>query len=141
MSFTGELTDELDSGDYITEFVSGGPKNYAYTTFKGKQTCKIRGFSLNYQNSKLLNFESVSDCVANIDPNHPQTHKSIKRKRTDTDDEEEPQAKIIATHNPSKITRDKYDHIIFNKSETKKYRVVYDKRVVLSNFDTVPFGY
>ena len=27
--YLGELTDEVD-GDYITTFVSGGPKNYAY---------------------------------------------------------------------------------------------------------------
>ena len=29
--YLGDLTDELD-GDYITEFMSGGPKNYAYVT-------------------------------------------------------------------------------------------------------------
>ena len=27
--YLGDLTDELDPGDYITTFVSGGPKNYA----------------------------------------------------------------------------------------------------------------
>ncbi|XP_053380065.1 uncharacterized protein LOC128548714 [Mercenaria mercenaria] len=38
--YLGELTDELDGGEYIVEFVSGGPKNYAYKTSKNKETCK-----------------------------------------------------------------------------------------------------
>ena len=28
--FPGELTNELKKGEHIVEFVSGGPKNYAY---------------------------------------------------------------------------------------------------------------
>ena len=32
--YLGDLTDELD-GDYITTFISGGPKNYAYITNNG----------------------------------------------------------------------------------------------------------
>ena len=38
-SFLGELTNELKKK--ITEFVSGGPKNYAYKTFLGEQVCKV----------------------------------------------------------------------------------------------------
>lgn len=34
--FLGNMTNELDDGDHITEFVSGGPKNYGYTTAQGK---------------------------------------------------------------------------------------------------------
>ena len=34
-NYLGDLTDELN-GDYITSFVSGGPKNYAYRTKKGE---------------------------------------------------------------------------------------------------------
>ena len=43
--YLGDLTDELD-GDYITTFVSGGPKNYAYVTNNGKSVTKIRGITL-----------------------------------------------------------------------------------------------
>ena len=56
--YLGELTDEL-KGEHIVEFVSGGPNNYAYKTNKNKETCKVRGFTLNYTNSQLINFESV----------------------------------------------------------------------------------
>ena len=36
-NYLGDLTDELDAGDYITSFVSGGPKNYAYRTREGRR--------------------------------------------------------------------------------------------------------
>ena len=39
--YLGDMTDELD-GDVIVEFVSGGPKNYAYQTERGKTECKVR---------------------------------------------------------------------------------------------------
>lgn len=60
--FLGDLTDELD-GDVITEFVSTGPKSYAYKTKKGKYTTKIKGFTLNYEASQLLNFETLKKIV------------------------------------------------------------------------------
>lgn len=51
-NYLGELTNEISSeDDFITEFVSGGPKNYAYTTVSGKEECKVRGFTLNWKNS------------------------------------------------------------------------------------------
>ena len=45
--FLGNMTNELDDGDFITEFTSGGLKNYGYKTQQGKVCCKVRGFSLN----------------------------------------------------------------------------------------------
>jgi len=52
------MKDELD-GDVITEFVSGGAKNYAYNTRDGKTECKVRGFTLNVRGSAVLNFETM----------------------------------------------------------------------------------
>lgn len=43
--------------------MSGGPKNYALRTIQGEQICRIRGFSLNYQNAQILNFHSMLDIV------------------------------------------------------------------------------
>lgn len=61
--YLGELTNKLASPDnYIIEFVSGGPKNYALRTIQGEQICRIRGFSLNYQNAQILNFHSILGC-------------------------------------------------------------------------------
>ena len=51
----GDLTDELDEGDYIVKWRGTGPKSYAYETCKGKIECKVKGFTLNYQNSMKIN--------------------------------------------------------------------------------------
>lgn len=137
-AYLGDLTDEL-SGDYIAEFVSGGPKNYAYRTSGGKYVCKIKGFNLNFSNSKSLNFETVKEMVSNIDPQNPTT---FSRKRKSVEDLN-PRAKqrVITTIIPSKICRNKETAIIYNKVEKKDYRVVYTKRVIKENLDTVPYGY
>ncbi|XP_052760046.1 uncharacterized protein LOC128202914 [Mya arenaria] len=51
--YPGELTDELSEGEHIVEFVSGGLKNYAYKTNTNKETCKVRGFTLNQSNDQF----------------------------------------------------------------------------------------
>ena len=53
-NYLGDLTDELDR-DYITTFVSGGPKNYAYHTAGGKSETKVRGITLNHTTLQKIN--------------------------------------------------------------------------------------
>ena len=60
--FWGDITDELD-GDVITEFVSGGAKNYGYQTRGGKVVCKVRSFTLNVRGSAILNFRTMKENV------------------------------------------------------------------------------
>ena len=60
--YLGDMTDELD-GDTITEFVSGGAKNYGYRTAGGKTECKVRGFILNVRGKMVLNFTSMKDHI------------------------------------------------------------------------------
>jgi len=115
--FLGELTNELEGDDYIVEFVSGGPKNYAYHTNKNKETCKVRGFSLNYTNSQLINFDAIKAIVTGSTQQH------------------------VTLTNPSKISREKRKRILYNQIENKKYQMVYSKRVILPNMDTRPYGY
>ena len=57
--YLGELTNELDSDDHIITFVSAGPKNYAYKTYKGKIVCKLRGFTLNVRTTEKVNFHTM----------------------------------------------------------------------------------
>jgi len=49
--YLGDLTNKIDEsdGNFIVEFVSAGPKNYAYKTEtdKGVTKCTIKGFTLN----------------------------------------------------------------------------------------------
>ncbi|KAG5861794.1 hypothetical protein JTB14_003485 [Gonioctena quinquepunctata] len=89
--FLGEMTDELDSygaGSYITEFVSGGPKNYAYTVYSPtkneyNQVCKVKGFMLNYQAIQLVNFDSMKRMILNTEePSIPILSKNIRRTAT-----------------------------------------------------------
>ena len=118
--YLGDLTDELD-GDYITEFMSGGPKNYAYVTNNDKRVTKIRGITLDYATSKKLNFEAMCSLLrlylkCGVDGR-------------------------VAADNPYKITRDKKNKKIATKSMSKDYQIVYNKRVVTENYGTVPYGY
>ena len=42
----GDVTNELDEGDWIKEFVSAGVKNYGYRTRLGHVCTKVKGFSI-----------------------------------------------------------------------------------------------
>ena len=61
--YLGEFTSELDADDYIEEFVSGGPKNYGYTTKNGHVECKVRGFRLNWEGKTQLNYNVMRQNV------------------------------------------------------------------------------
>ena len=54
--YLGELTDEL-GGDYITTFISGGPKNYCYRTNTNKVETKIRGITLDCTARQKVNYD------------------------------------------------------------------------------------
>lgn len=117
----GQLTSELDTGDHITHFVSGGPKNYAYKTMKNKTCVKVKGLSLTHETAKLVNFDSMLELVTT----HVQNGDS----------------KFIETINPHKIKRCKKTCEITTQQETKRYRCVYTKRQLCDNYDTLPYGY
>ena len=123
----GQLTSEVEQG-FITHFTSAGPKNYGYCTNQTMQdengtavaetVTKCKGFTLNYSNSKAINFSSMVDLVTNFK-----------------------EGRRIATNNPHKICRDKRTSSVFTKSETKNYGMVYTKRRIINDYDTEPFGY
>ena len=119
--YLGDLTDELDAGDYITTFISGGPKNYAYITNNGKSETKIRGITLNYAATKKINL----DVMRHLVHSHVNCHTEEK----------------VTVDIPFKITRDKKEKNIVTKRMKKDYRVVYNKRVITENYGTLPYGY
>ena len=119
-NYLGDLTDELN-GDYITSFVSGGPKNYAYRTKNGKTDTKIRGITLDYAATGKLNHAVVRALV----------HLRVNC---------ETEAKVTVDM-PFKITRDKKEKNIVTKKMKKDYRLVYDKRVITENYETLPYGF
>ena len=119
-NYLGDLTDELD-GDYITTFISGGPKNYAYVTNNRKSLTKIRGITLDYAATGKLN-PGVMRGLVHL---HVNCHTEAK----------------VTVDIPFKITRDKKEKKIITKRMKKDYRVVYNKRVITENYGTVPYGY
>ena len=119
--YLGDLTDELDPGDYITTFISGGPKNYAYITNNGKSQTKIRGITLDYAATKKINL----DVMRHLVHSHVNCHTEEK----------------VTVDIPFKITRDKKEKNIVTKRMKKDYRIVYNKRVITENYGTLPYGY
>ena len=129
-AYLGDLTDELNSGDvcglpqedYITEFVSGGPKCYAYNTKQGKTTVKCKGVTLNARNAAVVTPESLAKLV----------HAFVANQNTDTP----PLMTVYET-----IRRDKKHFHLKNDTVLKKVRVVYNKRRLLPDYTTLPYGY
>lgn len=117
-NYLGDWTSEIsaEEGYYIDEFVSAGPKNYAYKTKNGQTDCTIKGFTLNYITSLSITFDSIKDIVCN---------------NRDT--------KIIAKQLEFKAS--KKDYSISTSVKDKKYGFVYDKRVLFEDLTTLPYGY
>ena len=58
----GDMTDKL-SGKEITNFVSTSPKSYSFKYGDNEEKTAIRGFTLNHENSSILNQDSLSKIV------------------------------------------------------------------------------
>ena len=120
--FVGDMTNELESygpGSYISNFVSGGPKNYSfkiYSTKKQKEEiiCKVKGICLNYAASKLVNFDTIKKMVLQKSDPVPIVSKNIRRTK---------------------------QHEVITKEEIKLYKPNSTKRKFLSDGSSVPYGY
>jgi len=118
--YLGWLKDELD-GEHITEFCTGGPKNYGYKTSNNKTKCVVKGFSLNYENSKKINLHTMIDMV-----------KSEKQKYGKDN--------TIVLENQFGIVRRRGE--VYTEYTSKKYSFVFDKRVIdWETYNTYPYGY
>lgn len=123
-NFLGDFEPELPENDHIVEFVSAGPKNYAYTTLSGKQCCKVRGFTLNTRGSRVLHFESMKQLIQRV-----------------VSEEEEEDASLTLK-NPHKLIRNQQLKKIQTVKQDKQYRLVYDKRVIdFESLCSFPYGY
>lgn len=121
--YLGEMKNELEPGDVITEFISGGAKNYGYKTHAGKVECKVRGFTLNVRGSAVLNFETMKQNILS-ELYHPQD-----------------QRRTINIVNPSHFKRDLEQKQIQLVPQIKQYGLVFDKRVLNTNAMSYPYGY
>lgn len=123
---TDELEKDYGKGSFITRFVSGGPKNYAYEIFSTKtgktsQNCKVRGITLTANIAEKVNFETMKKMVHCFDPTAEANESITVWKEHD----------IVRKH----IGK------IMSKTTKKTYRIVYDKRVIRDGYITIPYGY
>ena len=113
----GNMTDEL-SGKTISSFVSTGPKSYSFKYGDNEQKSAIKGFTLNHENSSILNHDSM--------------RKIVKK-----------QIRELTIVNENKITR--HNREIVNKYCEKVFKFGYNKRVIKqvdeNHIDTLPYGY
>ena len=121
--YLGDMTDELD-GDTITEFVSGGAKNYGYTTSSGKTECKVRGFTLNVRGSAVLNYQSMKNNILS------ELEAPLEERRN------------LLVSIPNHFHRDNTNKRIRLTERVKRYGLVFDKRVIdpLSKV-SLPYGF
>lgn len=110
----GDWTDEL-TGDYIEKWLCTGPKSYSYETHKGKKCTKVKGFSLHHANAQKINGEALEKLI-----DREITHVTIE---------------------DNQITRDKITKELVNKLQTKTLSFNFDKRLINSDYSTVPYGY
>ena len=116
--YLGGMTDECP-GDSIECSLFGGAKNYALKMASGKTMCKIRGFSLNYRTSQRINFDSMKEIMLAPD----------RFERT------------VNTEEPHALLKRGTGAPIYTKPRAKCYRFVFDKRRILNDVETKPFGY
>ena len=94
-------------------------------TKKGKQECKVRGISLNSEGSKQLNYEVLRQNVLD------EIQEPLQTGARQTD--------VVK---PYHIVRHSKDYALETVPQTKKYQLVFNKRVIdPSNFMTYPYGY
>ena len=123
---TSELAEYGDDA-YIEEFVSGGPKHYAYRVRKGDgstvEKIKIRGFTINHSTAALLNMSALKEKVFDF------------VQAIDTEDSEENYAIV----EQPRIGRTEARQVV-TREGVKKHRIVYNKRWVKRDFTTNPYG-
>ena len=76
----------------------------------------VKGFALNHTSSQVVNYDSIKEIVT-----------------------QEPDKKLEVEQ--LKFSRDKLNWNITTDVVNKLYGMTYDKRVLIDNFETVPYGF
>jgi len=119
-SYLGQLTSELATGVGISIFVSSGPKSYGIAMTNGHTCLKAKGITLNPDNAQIVTLQSLIGLVCAYVENG------------DT--------KVLEPQS-STITRDKTHFTLRNRTIVKRLKIVYDKRIILPDYRTLPYGY
>ena len=117
--FLGDLKDEYPHKELI-QYVGLGAKNYAIRFADGTSECKVRGFTLNYQTSKLIDFDTMVEMLREGVGN-----------------------KTVMTAHPNAIVRGGQVIVgnMYTRPQEKSYRMVYKRRILPDGVSTVPLGW
>ncbi|PIC13628.1 hypothetical protein B9Z55_027722 [Caenorhabditis nigoni] len=120
--YLGQLTNELSG--VMSEFVTLGPKTYAYkeTLSNGEEkvVVKAKGITINSEVEKKLNFERMKAMMQEV----------LQQVAPRT-------ALLLPQH---VMTRDK-DHRVYSRNIVKTFKYTFNKRRLLSDGTTLPFGF
>ncbi|CAL2039315.1 unnamed protein product [Caenorhabditis brenneri] len=121
-AYLGQLTDEVDGT--MTDFVSLGPKTYCYKEMLGADKEKIvrkaKGICLNTQADKLISFEAMKKMV-----------EEVLRNEAERTVQQIPQFTMKRDHN----------HRVYSCDIKKSFKYTFNKRIVLNDGSTLPYGY
>jgi hypothetical protein len=112
----GDLVNELEEGEWIVEWVSLGPKNYSFLTNFNRQVITVKGFRMDQNVKKKINFESMKNLILNY-----------RTEKIEVDQ--------------LKFSRNKDQWDVYTNIITKKYGFCYTKRVIQKDYSTLPYGY
>ena len=118
--------------DWFTEYVSSGPKSYALKSESGLQdVCKSKGFTLNHDNTKIFNFETLRDQVL---------AKGMGQNKAN-----------LIMHKGEMLMKRKNFSLLVEKNNGKRLKMVYDKRGIMkptpnkndeiTDINTLPLGH
>jgi hypothetical protein len=158
----GGLKNELALGDYITHFVCVAAKVYAFLTAQNRVMIKAKGMSLSFVNSENLTFENLKKLVVKFASNEysednfvqMKSNRELYRERCVYTENAKQRKHNLHPEEPSSYASEDYVSV-YNPSAIKitpDWRLIkdiqqkiltchYDKRLVMSDFDTVPFGF
>jgi hypothetical protein len=112
------MSSELNDGEFIVEFVSGGPKSYAYRTSLGRTSVTAKGITLNSKNADIVTFETFKAMVFDKGP------------------------KSVYVTDPRKFVRNPIQATIESVPYSKQFKIVYTKRRLMPDgIHTLPYGY
>jgi hypothetical protein len=128
----GEWANEMKEGEsHITQFVSCGPKVYSYVTDTGRMELKVKGMTQNGFTEDILVYDEIT--------------KSLTRSGKKLDfhqlrrlmDGTETNLNVVY---PEYLKKNGKTQTINTVQLVKSLKKVYDKRILLPNFCTFPFG-
>jgi hypothetical protein len=122
--FIDELTNLIDKNESEDEIKETKKLLEDYEIVSINCQTKVKGFTLNFENSQIINHDSMVNLVKNYFKQLPSVYTLVDE---------------------NKITRNTKNKMIENKYQEKIFKFDYDKRVIYyindDHIDTYPYGY